>query len=164
MSFRERWWCCDINDRKFVERAIYYRNSNYDVWNKALLYTPNSQPLFTPKCSLSIFETIFMLWKDKKKKRKILVLFLSVVKSMSSNGCFLSEACFKDPWELQHLYNQENSQAPFMVYYPSSQNGRFLPSNAGIWNRCIGNLCEYAIFVVLHTLELKVFKSCPFQR
>ena len=37
-----------------------------------------------------------------------------------------------------------------MVYYPASQNGRFLPSNAGIWNRCIGNLCEYVISVFLH--------------
>ena len=50
-----------------------------------------------------------------------------------------------------------------MVYYPASQNGRFLPSNAGIWNRCIGNLCEYAIFVFLQLwiyLELPVhFKN-----
>ena len=33
----------------------------------------------------------------------------------------LSIACFpcKDPWEKKHLCWQENSQAPFMVYYPT---------------------------------------------
>ena len=31
----------------------------------------------------------------------------------------------KDPWEKKHLGNQENSQAPFMVYYPARQNERF---------------------------------------
>ena len=84
MSFRERWWCCDINDRKFVERAIYYRNSNYDVWNKALLYTPNSQPLFTPKCcSLKAFLKRFLCYERIRKRRG----------KFSFYSCVLSSRC-----------------------------------------------------------------------